>query len=66
MTKLRPITHGPRYHWFGYYDKRQFDPSSRYILGMAVDFEHRSPRPEDVIEIGMIDLHNADRWMTLG
>ena len=42
MTKLRPITHGPRYHWFGYYDKRQFDPSSRYILGMAVDFDVRT------------------------
>lgn len=66
MTPIRPISRGPKYHWFGYYDKLQFDPSSRYVLGMVVDFEHRSPRPDDVIEIGMIDLHERDRWIALG
>ncbi len=25
----RAITRGPRKHWFGYYDKLQFDPTSR-------------------------------------
>lgn len=63
---MRPITTGPKYHWFGYYDKLQFDPSSRYVLGMQVDFEHRSPRPDDVIQVGMIDLHDGDRWIELG
>jgi len=63
---IRPLTAGPKFHWFGYYDKLQFDPTSRYLLGMAVDFEHRSPRPDDLIEIGMIDLHDGDRWITLG
>ena len=24
---IRPITHGPGYHWFGYYDKLEFDPT---------------------------------------
>lgn len=66
MTTIRPITSGPQYHWFGYYDKLQFDPSSRYVLGMAVDFEHRSPRPDDLIQIGMIDLQGGDRWIALG
>ncbi len=66
MTTIRPITAGPKFHWFGYYDKLQFDPTSRYVLGMAVDFEHRSPQPDDVIEIGMVDLHDNDRWIALG
>ncbi|HRW08367.1 MAG TPA: hypothetical protein P5121_24860 [Caldilineaceae bacterium] len=66
MTNIRPITTGPQFHWFGYYDKLQFDPTSRYVLGMAVDFEHRSPRPDDVIDIGMVDLHDDDRWIPLG
>lgn len=66
MNTIRPLTDGPRYHWFGYYDKLQFDQTSRYVLGMAVAFEHRSPRPDDVIEIGMIDLHDDDRWIPLG
>ena len=63
---MRPITSGPKHHWFGYYDKLQFDPSSRYVLGMEVDFEHRSPTSEDVIRVGMIDLTDGDRWIELG
>ncbi len=63
---MRPITSGPKHHWFGYYDKLQFDPSSRYVLGMEVDFEHRSPNAEDVIGIGMVDLADGDRWIELG
>jgi hypothetical protein len=62
----RFITTGPRHHWFGYYDKLQFDPKSRYVLGMEVPFEHRSPKADDVIQIGMVDLHDNDRWIGLG
>ena len=53
---VRAITRGPNYHWFGYYDKLQFDPASRFVLGNEVGFEHRSPRPGDVIKVGMVDL----------
>ena len=63
---VRPITRGPKYHWFGYYDKFEFDPSGRYVLGMEVDFQDRSPQPEDVIKIGMVDLEDNDRWIELG
>lgn len=49
---VRAITKGPKFHWFGYYDKLQFDPTGRYLLGMEVNFEHRSPGPEDEIRIG--------------
>ena len=54
----RVITRGPRHHWFGYYDKLQFDPTGRYVLGMSVPFEHRSPEPDDVITVGMVDLQD--------
>lgn len=63
---VRAITRGPRFHWFGYYDKLQFDPTGRYALGMEVDFEHRSPKADDVIRIGMVDLQDNDRWIELG
>jgi hypothetical protein len=63
---VRVITRGPKHHWFGYYDKLEFDPTGRYVLGMEVDFEHRSPRPDDAIKIGMVDLHDGDRWIELG
>lgn len=65
LPPVRQITRGPKFHWFAYYDKLQFDPTNRYVLGMEVDFEHRSPRPDDVIRIGMIDLADGDRWIEL-
>lgn len=63
---VRRITRGPRKHWFGYYDKLQFDPTVRYVLGMEVPFEHRSPTGDDVIKVGMVDLADNDRWIELG
>ncbi len=66
LPPVRAITRGPDFHWFGYYDKYQFDPTDRYVLGMAVNFEHRSPRHDDVITIGMVDLKAQDRWIELG
>lgn len=66
LPPVRAITRGPKHHWFGYYDKLQFDPTGRYVLGMEVDFEHRSPRADDVIRIGMVDLQDNDRWIELG
>ena len=66
LPRLQPLTTGPRFHWFGYYDKLQFDPTDRYVLGMAVDFEKREILPTDVIEIGMVDLRDDNRWIALG
>jgi hypothetical protein len=66
LPPVRAVTRGPKFHWFGYYDKLQFDPTGRYVLGMEVDFEHRSPRADDVITIGMVDLEENDRWIALG
>jgi len=66
LPPVRAITRGPKFHWFAYYDKLQFDPTCRYVLGMEVDFEHRSPRPDDTIKIGLIDLQDGDRWTELG
>ncbi|MCX6635502.1 MAG: hypothetical protein NT090_10545 [Acidobacteria bacterium] len=66
LPPVEAITRGPKYHWFGYYDKLQFDPAGRYALGMEVDFEHRSPRAEDAIQVGMVDLKDNHRWIELG
>lgn len=63
---IRAITRGPRFHWFGYYDKLQFDPTSRFALGVENDFEHRLNNENDSLRIGMVDLHDNDRWTDLG
>lgn len=66
LVSIRAVTKGPKFHWFGYYDKHQFDPTGRYLLAHQADFEHRSPTPDDVIKIGMVDLADGDRWIELG
>lgn len=66
LPPTRVVTRGPKHHWFGYYDKLQFDPSSRRLLGMEVGFEHRSPRVDDAIRVGLVDLADGDRWIDLG
>jgi len=62
----RFITEGPAHHWFGYYDKLEFDPSGRYVLSNEVSFEGQSPTENDVIKVGMVDLENNDQWIELG
>ena len=66
LPPVRAITRGPRFHWFGYYDKLQFDPTSRYALGVSNDFQHRLPTDSDALKIGMVDLEDGDRWIDLG
>lgn len=66
LPPTRVITRGPKHHWFAYYDKLEFDPTGRYVLSNEVDFEHRSPRADDVIKIGMVDLEDGDKWIELG
>lgn len=66
LPPVRAITRGPKFHWFGYYDKLQFDPAGRYVLGMETEFENRTPSPDDRVTVGMIDLASGDRWTPLG
>ena len=60
---IRALTSGDSAHWFGYYDKLQFDVNDRYVLGMQVAFEDRAPTPEDAIILGMIDTKADDKWI---
>ncbi|MES2438170.1 MAG: hypothetical protein V4584_03850 [Verrucomicrobiota bacterium] len=66
LPTVRQITKGPRFHWFGYYDKFQFSQDHRFVLSNEVDFEGRSPRADDMIRIGMVDLEDGDKWIELG
>lgn len=66
MQDIKAITAGPGFHWFAYYDKLQFSPDGRFVLGMEVDFEGRSPRVEDEIRLGLIDLEADNAWREIG
>ncbi len=66
FVPTRAITRGPKHHWFGYYDKREFDPTGKLILSNQVSFEGRSPTGDDTIQVGYIDTNNNDRWHQIG
>lgn len=66
LPPVRALTQWPKFHWFAYYDKLQFDPTDRYILSNQVDFEGRTPGPDDVLRVGMIDTADGDKWSELG
>ena len=66
LPSVSALTTGPKIHWFSYYDVFEFDVSQRYLLGMEVDFEGRSPTPEDTVAVGMIDLEDGNKWILLG
>lgn len=52
---VRKLTGGPKFHWFGYYDKWQFSQDDRLVLCNEIDFEGRSPRTDDSIGVGFVD-----------
>ena len=62
-----PLTTGPGSHWFGYYDKWQFNAAGTQVLGMRSDFDLRPPVPTDTVEIGLLDLQDpVYRWQRIG
>ena len=61
----RNVTIGPNHHFFGYYDKCPWDASGRYLLALETRFIDRPPVADDTAVIGMIDLHEADRFIPL-
>jgi hypothetical protein len=65
-ARIRPITHGPKFHWRGYYDKFLFSADDRFVLANETSFEGRSPTPADSIRVGMVDTQDGDRWIDLG
>ncbi len=58
---IHRVTHGPKHHFFGYYDKTPWNKSERYLLSLEVDFMDRPPSPEDVAKILLIDLESGEK-----
>lgn len=66
LIEARRITGEGGHYFFAYYDKLQFSPDDRYVLAQRAAFDDRPPCPDDVLEVGMVDLHDGDRWIPLG
>jgi hypothetical protein len=54
--EAQAITRGPKYHFFGYYDKFQTSANDKLALTLEVDFMDRAPTAKDTAGICVIDL----------
>jgi hypothetical protein len=62
---VRPVTRGPRHHFFGYYDKSPWNASGRCLLAHEADFNDRAPTADDRVGIGRIHLADGHRFERL-
>ena len=52
----KPITQGPKHHFFGYYGICPWDATGRYVLCLESDFHERLPGAGDRAVVGMVEL----------
>ncbi len=60
---VRPLTHGPLNHFFGYIGQVRTVPwnaSGRYIVALQTRFQDHMPAPADAAEIVLIDTAHDD------
>jgi hypothetical protein len=62
---VRRVTNGPKFHFFGYFDKFPWDVTGRYLLCLETDFMDRQPTADDRAGICVIDLADGDRLTRL-
>lgn len=60
------VGRGPKHHFFGYYNKSNWDPSGRYLLAHQVDMMDAPLRPELAATVGYFDLGEAMRFHAVG
>lgn len=64
FLEAQAVTSG-KHHFFGYYDKTPWDATGQYILSLESSFLDRQPTADDTVVIGMVDLHDNNRWIPL-
>ena len=60
----RPLTDGPRHHFFGYYGISPWNPGETMIVGLETTYQDRLPRPGERAVIGLIDP-TTRKWTPL-
>lgn len=65
IDPARPVTQGPKHHFFGYYDKSPWNASGRYLLANEADFNDRAPAADDPLGVGLIRLSEDKRFQRI-
>ena len=61
----RAVTAGPRYHFFGYYEKSPWNKSGTLLLSHEAEFNDHPPDTDDKVTIGIIHLQGGNRFQPL-
>ena len=60
VAQVRPITHGPKHHFFGYYAICPWDATGRYLVCMETDYGDRDVGEGDKAGICVIDTESGE------
>lgn len=63
---VRKVGTGPAHHFFGYYNKSNFDASGQRLLAQQVPMRTADLTGREVAELGYFDLSDADRFHVIG
>ncbi|WBY03848.1 hypothetical protein PE066_10105 [Ramlibacter tataouinensis] len=63
---VRRVGDGAQHHFFGYYNKTNWDRSGRYLLAQQVPWKDARLTPELAAGIGYFDLAQGDRFVRVG
>ena len=69
IQKLCPVHRvgfGPRHHFFGYYNKTNWDRTGRYILANQFDLMDAPLTPQLTAGVGFFDLRDGSRFHAVG
>lgn len=66
ILPVQAMTSGPRHHFFGYYDKTQWNRGETMAAAMEVGFIDRSPEEDDALKIGVIAPDDRFAWVPVG
>ncbi len=56
----RPITQGPKHHFFGYYGICPWNATGQYHLCLQSDFHDRPPAAGDTAVVGLVDMETGN------
>ncbi len=59
IESIRPITQGPKHHFFGYYGISPWDATEKYLICLETEFGDRLPEPSDQASLILIDLSSG-------
>ena len=66
ICPIRRVGNGASHHFFGYYNKSNWDSSGRYLLSNRVQMMTADLTGKELSEVGFFDLKDDDRFITIG